>query len=81
MNSDHLMLITVTTLASILLVTFTVIVLIYLVYRNNVLMRLGKPLPYNDNFNDSNGLRTGTYTVDHLKLSTIVGEFQSNTLY
>ncbi|XP_008214725.1 uncharacterized protein LOC100121252 isoform X1 [Nasonia vitripennis] len=73
-NSDHLMLITVTTLASILLVTFTVIVLIYLVYRNNVLMRLGKPLPYNDNFNDGNGLRTGTYTVDHLKLSTIVGE-------
>jgi hypothetical protein len=34
-------------------------------------------MPYNDNYNDGNGLRTGTYTVDHLKLSTIVGEFQT----
>lgn len=38
-------------------------------------MRLGKPLPYNDNYNEGNGLRTGTYTVDHLKISTIVGEY------
>ncbi|XP_011505066.1 PREDICTED: uncharacterized protein LOC105367910 [Ceratosolen solmsi marchali] len=73
-DSEHFMLITVTTLACILLVTFTIIILIYRVYRNNILIRLGKPLSYNDNYNDSSGLRTGTYTVDHLKLSTIVGQ-------
>lgn len=42
-------------------------------YHNNILARLGKPLPYNDQFMDSTALRTGTYTVDHLKLTTIVG--------
>lgn len=44
-------------------------------YHNNILARLGKPLPYNDQFMDSPALRTGTYTVDHLKLTTIVGMF------
>ena len=68
------MLITTITLACVLLVTTTVIFLIFRVYRKNILMRLGKPLPYNDSYNDGSGLRTGTYTVDHLKLSTIVGE-------
>lgn len=47
--------------------------LIYRTYRNNILARLGKPLPYNDQFLDSTALRTGTYTVDHLKLANIVG--------
>lgn len=37
------------------------------------LEKLGKLLPYNDQFMDSPALRTGTYTVDHLKLTTIVG--------
>ncbi|XP_050448402.1 bone morphogenetic protein receptor type-2 [Cataglyphis hispanica] len=38
------------------------------------LTKLGKLLPYNDQFMDSPALRTGTYTVDHLKLTTIVGQ-------
>lgn len=47
--------------------------MIYRTYRNNILARLGKPMSYNDQFMDSTALRTGTYTVDHLKLTTIVG--------
>lgn len=54
--------------------------LIYRTYRNNILARLGKPLPYNDQFMDSTALRTGTYTVDHLKLATIVGMFSLTAL-
>ncbi|XP_058801029.1 bone morphogenetic protein receptor type-2 isoform X2 [Phymastichus coffea] len=73
-DSEHLMLIIVTTLACILLITLTVGVLIYIMYKNNLMMRLGKSLPYDDNYNEGNGLKTGTYTFDHLKLSTIVGE-------
>ncbi|XP_014216049.1 bone morphogenetic protein receptor type-2 isoform X2 [Copidosoma floridanum] len=73
-DTDQMIMITVTILACILLVTFTVVILIYQAYKNNILLRLGKPVPYNDNYMDGNGLRTGTYTVDHLKLSTIVDQ-------
>lgn len=69
------MLVTLTSLICILLVTFTLGLLIYQICRNNVSLSLGKPLPYNDNFNDGNGLKTGTYTFDHLKISTLVGKF------
>lgn len=58
----------------VLLVLFTIAMIIYRMYHNNILARLGKPLPYNDQFIDSTALRTGTYTVDHLKLATIVGK-------
>jgi len=67
------MLIIVSIIACTLLIIFTIAMLIYRTYRNNRLARLGKPLPYNDQFMDSTALRTGTYTVDHLKLATIVG--------
>ena len=46
-----------------------------------MLARLGKPLSYTDQFMDSTALRTGTYTVDHLKLTTIVGMFFINYNY
>ncbi|KAJ8684153.1 hypothetical protein QAD02_019945 [Eretmocerus hayati] len=60
-------------LACILLVVFSALILIYQIYKNN-LNGLGKPLPFNENYPESNGLRTGTYTFDHLKLSNIIGE-------
>jgi len=60
-------------IACTLLVICIIAMIIYKTYHNNILARLGKPLPYNDQFMDSPALRTGTYTVDHLKLTTIVG--------
>lgn len=74
------MLIISSVIACTLLILFTVAMLIYRTYRNNILARLGKPLPYNDQFMDSTALRTGTYTVDHLKLATIVGMFSLTAL-
>ncbi|KAG7201570.1 hypothetical protein KM043_004316 [Ampulex compressa] len=73
-DSERWMLIAVSSLACTLLVMCTVVMLIYRTYHNNILARLGKPLSYTDQFMDSTGLRTGTYTVDHLKLTTIVGQ-------
>lgn len=60
-----------------LVVVLIVAILLYIINRKN-LMSLGKPLSYNDQFMDSTALRTGTYTVDHLKLATIVGTFSLN---
>lgn len=67
------MLIMLSIIACTLLVICIIAMIIYKTYHNNILARLGKPLPYNDQFMDSPALRTGTYTVDHLKLTTIVG--------
>lgn len=72
-DSERWMLIVLSTLICTLLVICTIAMLIYRTYRNNILARLGKPMSYNDQFMDSTALRTGTYTVDHLKLTTIVG--------
>lgn len=58
-----------------LLICITAIV--YIVYkfcRNKLLGRLGKPLSYSEQLMESTALRTGTYTVDHLKLTTFVGQ-------
>lgn len=57
--------------AGITLIAILVIaIIVYRTYRNKILKL---PLTYNDQFMDSTALRTGTYTVDHLKLATIVG--------
>ncbi|XP_033356226.1 bone morphogenetic protein receptor type-2 isoform X2 [Bombus vosnesenskii] len=61
-------------LLCILLVIYIVAIMVYRVYHSNMIARLGKPLSYTDQFMDSTALRTGTYTVDHLKLTTIVGQ-------
>lgn len=50
-----------------------IVAIVYITY-DNILIRLGKS-SYNDQFMDSTALRTGTYTVDHLKLANIVGTF------
>jgi len=71
------MLIIVTGVACTLLVICTVTMIIYTSSHKNILIRLGKP-SYNDQFMDSTALRTGTYTVDHLKLANIVGMFLLN---
>nr|KAF7425103.1 hypothetical protein H0235_007541 [Vespula pensylvanica] len=73
-DSERWLLIILSTLVCILLVICTIAMMIYRTYRNNILARLGKPMSYNDQFMDSTALRTGTYTVDHLKLTTIVGQ-------
>ncbi|XP_025271145.1 bone morphogenetic protein receptor type-2 isoform X1 [Camponotus floridanus] len=73
-NSKRWVLIILSIIACILLVICIIAMIIYKTYNNNILARLGKPLPYNDQFMDSPALRTGTYTVDHLKLTTIVGQ-------
>lgn len=69
------MLIIVTGVACTSLVICTISMIIYKSSHNNILIRLGKSLSYNDQFMDSTALRTGTYTVDHLKLANIVGMF------
>ncbi|XP_017889163.1 bone morphogenetic protein receptor type-2 isoform X2 [Ceratina calcarata] len=67
-------------MASVLLCMSSIICFVYYVvimdrvYHINMLARLGIPLPYSDQYMDSTALRTGTYTVDHLKLTTIVGQ-------
>ncbi|KAI4504255.1 hypothetical protein M0802_000726 [Mischocyttarus mexicanus] len=73
-DSERWLLIVVSTLVCTSLVICTIAMMIYRTYRNNILARLGKPMSYNDQFMDSTALRTGTYTVDHLKLTTIVGQ-------
>ncbi|XP_047350079.1 bone morphogenetic protein receptor type-2 isoform X1 [Vespa velutina] len=73
-DSERWLLIIMSTLVCTLLVICTIIMLIYRIYYNNILARLGKPISYDDQFMDSTALRTGTYTVDHLKLTTIVGQ-------
>ncbi|XP_011149457.1 bone morphogenetic protein receptor type-2 isoform X1 [Harpegnathos saltator] len=72
-NSEQRLLIIVIFITSPLLFIF-IIVLLYKVCRNKILAGLGKSSLYNDQFMDSTALRTGTYTVDHLKLATIVGQ-------
>ncbi|XP_071861347.1 kinase protein wishful thinking isoform X2 [Bombus fervidus] len=64
----------ISVLLCILLVINIVAIMVYRVYHSNMIARLGKPLSYTDQFMDSTALRTGTYTVDHLKLTTIVGQ-------
>ncbi|XP_043525345.1 bone morphogenetic protein receptor type-2 isoform X2 [Frieseomelitta varia] len=61
-------------LLCVLLAIYIVALMVYRIYHTNMLARLGKPLSYTDQFMDSTALRTGTYTVDHLKLTTIVGQ-------
>lgn len=56
-----------------ILVMCIIVTIMYKLYLHK-LEKLGKLLPYNDQFMDSPALRTGTYTVDHLKLTTIVGQ-------
>ncbi|XP_015610272.1 bone morphogenetic protein receptor type-2 [Cephus cinctus] len=73
-NSERWMLIIVSALILTLLVICTIAMLIYRVYRNSILTRLRKPLSYGEQLIESTALRTGTYTVDHLKLTTIVGQ-------
>lgn len=73
-NSENLTMIIATTIIGVSLVTFMIIMLVYRIYKNNLILRLQKPLPRCDSFNESTSLRTGTYTVDHLKFQTILGE-------
>ncbi|XP_012151416.1 kinase protein wishful thinking isoform X1 [Megachile rotundata] len=73
-DSGRWILIITSVLLCMLLVICIVALMVYRVYHTNMLARLGKPLPYSDQFMDSTALRTGTYTVDHLKLTTIVGQ-------
>ncbi|XP_018060219.1 PREDICTED: bone morphogenetic protein receptor type-2 isoform X2 [Atta colombica] len=73
-NYERLLLIIVTGVACTSLVICTISMIIYKSSHNNILIRLGKSLSYNDQFMDSTALRTGTYTVDHLKLANIVGQ-------
>ncbi|KYN01517.1 Bone morphogenetic protein receptor type-2 [Cyphomyrmex costatus] len=73
-NYERLLLIIITGIACTSLVICTISMIIYKSSHNNILIRLGKSLSYNDQFMDSTALRTGTYTVDHLKLANIVGQ-------
>lgn len=73
-NSKIWLLIIGSTVVCTFLLICTIAMMIYRTYNNNILARLGKPISYNDQFMDSTALRTGTYTVDHLKLTTIVGQ-------
>lgn len=72
-ESERWILIAMITIVFTLLTVCTVATLIYRVYQNNILARLGKPLSYMEHL-ESSALRTGTYTVDHLKLVNLVGE-------
>lgn len=74
-NSEQRLLFIVSVISCLLLTISIIIIVLYKTYRNKILASLGKPLSYNDQFMDSTALRTGTYTVDHLKLATIVGMF------
>lgn len=80
-DSGRWIVIITSVLLCILLVICIIALMIYRIYHNNMLARLGKPLSYTDQFMDSTALRTGTYTVDHLKLTTIVGMFFINYNY
>ncbi|XP_076636027.1 kinase protein wishful thinking [Colletes latitarsis] len=73
-DSGRWMLIITSVLVCVLLVICIVALMVYRMYNTNMLTRLGKPHSYTDQFMDSAALRTGTYTVDHLKLTTIVGQ-------
>lgn len=80
-DSGRWIVIITSVLLCILLVICIIALMIYRIYHNNMLARLGKPLSYTDQFMDSTALRTGTYTVDHLKLTTIVGMLFINYNY
>lgn len=68
------MIISLATFAFVLVITIALVILMYIVYKNNFFMKYEKPMCNDDNYMDGNTLRTGTYTVDHLKISNIVGE-------
>ncbi|KAG5326756.1 BMPR2 protein, partial [Acromyrmex heyeri] len=72
-NYERLLLIIVISVACTSLVICTISMIIFKFSHNDILIRLGKS-SYNDQFMDSTALRTGTYTVDHLKLANIVGQ-------
>ncbi|XP_020292585.1 bone morphogenetic protein receptor type-2 [Pseudomyrmex gracilis] len=58
-----------------LIMCFIVISYKYLSYRKDAFIhRLEKAIAYSDQSTESTTLRTGTYMVDHLKLTTIVGQ-------
>lgn len=59
-----------------MIMCFIVISYKYLSYRKDAFIhRLEKAIAYSDQSTESTTLRTGTYMVDHLKLTTIVGMF------
>lgn len=63
-----------------LIVICAITTLVCRVYRNNILGKMEKPLSFTDGFVESTALRTGNYTVDHLKLTTIVGKIVPSNL-
>ena len=73
-ESERWMLIIGSTVVCALIATCAITLLICRVFRNNTLGKMKKRLSYNDGFVESTALRTGTYTVDHLKLTSIVGK-------
>ncbi|XP_012285633.1 bone morphogenetic protein receptor type-2 isoform X2 [Orussus abietinus] len=74
LESERWLLVVIITLVCTLLVLGTIFMVIYKVCNNNIFTMLRKPLSYNDHLMESTALRTGTYTVDHLKLTNIVGQ-------
>ncbi|XP_066588804.1 uncharacterized protein wit [Prorops nasuta] len=73
-DAEHRFIIVISVSVCAILFTCSIAIIAYRAYHSNILGRGRKSIPYPDHYIDSLTLRTGTYTVDHLKLTTIVGQ-------